>query len=245
MPGALLAVHHTRPVTGCVPARSERTTVPTSRAIRDPERKKRILDAAADLIAKHGFLGVNLNDIGAAAGIVSTGIYRHFDSKAAILVGLFDRVVDRLIRDAEAALRASEDPAMTLGTLVRGQVQFTIEERQLCQVYLQEARNLPEGDQRTLRWKQRHYIDLWQDVLGAIRPELSQPQRQLLVHAAISGMHSVLRFHSPLPEDQLAASMESIARHTLGLDAASSRSVEPAGSAGRPGVPSGSTLVAS
>jgi AcrR family transcriptional regulator len=197
--------------------------VPNTRSVRDPARKARILDAAAVLIAQHGFLGVNLADIGTAAGIVGSGIYRHFDNKAAILVGLFDRVVDRLNTDAEAALQGCDDPVETLGALVRGQVRFTIDERQLCRVYLQESRNLPEGDQRRLRWKQRHYIDLWQDVLGAIQPDLSQPERQVLVHATISGMHSVLRFHSPLGEDELAAVMESVARHTLGLDILAAR----------------------
>jgi AcrR family transcriptional regulator len=193
--------------------------VTRSRAVRDPERKRRILDAAAELIAEHGFLGVNLADMGTAAGIVSTGIYRHFDSKVAILVELFDGVVDRLITDAGAALQSSDDPVSTLSALVHRQVRFTIEERRLCQVHLQDARNLPQGDLRRLRWKQRHYVDLWQDVLGTIRPELSRPHRQVLVHAAISGLHSVLRFHSPLSEDELAELMESTARHTLGLDA--------------------------
>lgn len=209
------------------------------RAVRDPERKTRILDAAADLIAQHGFLGVNLTDIGTAAGIVGSGIYRHFDSKVAILVQLFDRVVDHLIADAESALQDWDDPAKTLEALVRGQIAFTIGERQLCQVYLQESRSLPQGDQRRLRWKQRHYIDLWQDVLGVIRPELTQPQRQVLVHATISGMHSVLRFRSPLTQDELAEFMASVARHTLGLDAVA------AAEAHDPPTGSGTTPVAS
>jgi AcrR family transcriptional regulator len=188
--------------------------------IRDPERKERILNAAAELIARQGFLGVNLADIGTAAGIVGSGIYRHFTSKVAILVELFDRVVDRLVADAESSLRVSDDPTATLVALVHDQVRFTIEERRLCQVYLQESRNLPAGDLRRLRWKQRHYIDLWQDVLGTVQPELSSAQRQVVVHATISGIHSVLRFHSPLPDAELGPLIESVAFRTLGLDPA-------------------------
>jgi AcrR family transcriptional regulator len=75
-------------------------------AVRDPDRRERILDAAADLMARNGYQGVNMTDIGSAAGIVGSGIYRHFDSKNAILVELLDRVVDRLLADAEATLRA-------------------------------------------------------------------------------------------------------------------------------------------
>jgi AcrR family transcriptional regulator len=195
----------------------------STRAVRDPDRRERILSAAAELIAQRGYLGVNLTDIGTAAGIVGSGIYRHFDSKAAILVAMFDRVVDRLIADAEALLRRPAgpdgpgDPAGTLAALVRDQVRFTITERKLCQVYLEESRNLPAGDLRRLRWKQRHYIDLWVDVLGTVRPELTVAQRQVVVHAAIAGIQSVLRHHSQLPEPELAALLASIARDTLGL----------------------------
>jgi len=193
----------------------------STRAVRDPDRRERILSAAAELIAQRGYLGVNLTDIGTAAGIVGSGIYRHFDSKAAILVAMFDRVVDRLIADAEALLRrpdGPDGPAGTLAALVRDQVRFTITERKLCQVYLEESRNLPAGDLRRLRWKQRHYIDLWVDVLGTVRPELTVAQRQVVVHAAIAGIQSVLRHHSQLPEPELAALLASIARDTLGLE---------------------------
>jgi AcrR family transcriptional regulator len=186
--------------------------------IRDPDRRERILDAAADLIAQHGYLGVNLTDIGAAAGIVGSGIYRHFPSKSAILVEMFDRVVDRLIVDAESALRASDDPRATLASLVDGQVRFTLTERRLCQVYLQESRNVPEQDLRRLRWKQRHYIDLWQDVLSAVRPDLGPAQAKVHVHAAISAIHSCLRYHVEIEVSDLSALLAGAARRALGTD---------------------------
>lgn len=190
----------------------------TERRIRDPERKERILGAAATLIAKHGYLGVNLTDIGSAAGIVGSGVYRHFDNKVAILVALFDRVVDRLIVDAEASLRASDSAEATLAALVRGQVRFTISERALCQVYLQESRNLPEQDGRRLRWKQRHYVDLWQEALMSVREDLTPAQVQVLVHAAISVVHSSLRYRNHMEETELAAFLERVACGTLGIE---------------------------
>lgn len=190
----------------------------SQRRIRDPERKERILFAAADLIARHGYLGVNLTDIGAAAGIVGSGIYRHFDNKVAILVALFDRVVDRLIEDAERSLRASSGAEETLAALVRGQVRFTITERALCQVYLQESRNLPEQDSRRLRWKQRHYIDLWQEALQIVRADLAPAQVQVLVHATVSVVHSWLRYRSHLEQDELAPFLEQLACSMMGVE---------------------------
>jgi AcrR family transcriptional regulator len=182
------------------------------------ERKERILTEAATLIAERGYLGVNLTDIGAAAGIVGSGIYRHFDNKAAILVALFDRVVDRLVDDAEAYLRNSNSPETILAALVRGQVQFTMGEHALCQVYLQESRNLPEQDIRRLRWKQRHYVDLWQEALATVRADLPPAKIQVLVHAAISTIHSPLRYRSHLSDSELSMFLEEVACAMLGVE---------------------------
>ena len=54
--------------------------------------------AAAALGAQRGFDAISMADIGAEAGIVGSGIYRHFDSKTAILVAMADRVMDRLMK---------------------------------------------------------------------------------------------------------------------------------------------------
>ncbi len=184
---------------------------------RDPERRERILAAAAELIARHGYLGVSLGDIGAATGIVGSGVYRHFDGKVSILVELFDRVVDRLIADAEVMLRERDQPELALASLVRGQVAFTLNERSLCQVYLQEARNLPEADLRRLKWKQRHYVDLWQDLLRSVHPELSEGEVQVRVHSAISGIQSCLLYHAHVDEVALASMLEASACRVLAI----------------------------
>lgn len=189
---------------------------PVSR-VRDPERRERILNAAAELIARRGYLAVSLGDIGAAAGIVGSGIYRHFDTKIAILVEMFDRVVDRLMAEAEELLRLTEQPEAALVALVRGHLEFTTSERALCEVYLQELKNLPTNDRRRLRWKQRHYVDLWLDLLQSVHPELTAAQAQVRVHAAISAVHSVLLYHSPLEGPELSEAMVATVCGTLGI----------------------------
>jgi AcrR family transcriptional regulator len=186
--------------------------------VRDPERRERILLAATDLIARHGYLGVSLGEIGAAAGIVGSGIYRHFDNKSGILVELFDRVVDHLVADAESDLGASTDPVATLRMLVAGHVRFTMDELLLCRVYLQEAHNLPGDDQQRLRQKQRTYVGIWRDVLCAARPGLLGAQAQALVHAAIAAIHSVLHFRPDLTAAETSALLATAAERVLGID---------------------------
>ena len=67
-------------------------------------RTERLLDATAALVAERGFHAVGIADIGAAAGVSGSAIYRHFRSKQEILVALLDRVVDGLL-DGRAADR--------------------------------------------------------------------------------------------------------------------------------------------
>ena len=76
---------------------------PTPRR-RDPERRQRILTAAAGLVAERGYHEVAMSDIGAAAGIVGSGIYRHFDGKSAVLED--PRGYGRVLRGREGAVEA-------------------------------------------------------------------------------------------------------------------------------------------
>ncbi len=186
--------------------------------VRDPERRQRILTAAGSLIAQRGYPGVSMADIGTAAGIVGSGIYRHFESKSAILVQLFDQVVERLLADAEALLDERGTPEETLAALVRGQVRFALDERTLGAIYLRESRHLPDNDRRRLRWKQRHYVDLWQDLLLGVHPDLTAPQAAVLVHAAIAAAQAALRFRSPVEDEQLATLLHESACRALRID---------------------------
>jgi AcrR family transcriptional regulator len=171
---------------------------------RDPARKERILAAAADLVARRGYHAVSISDIGAAAGVTGPAIYRHFDSKSAVLVALFDQVIDGLLASAGqiASSAASEEAA--LAELVAGQVAFVIADRELARVYHHEINNLPAEDRRRLRRKQRLYLEEWVHVLAELRGGLPDEEARALVHAAIGVIQSALLYHSGLPQQRLA-----------------------------------------
>jgi AcrR family transcriptional regulator len=96
---------------------------------RDPGRKERILVAAAALGARRGFDAISMADIGAEAGIVGSGVYRHFDSKTAILVAMADRVMDRLRTRSATIIAAGLDEGQTLTLLVRDHIEVALTDR--------------------------------------------------------------------------------------------------------------------
>lgn len=185
--------------------------------VRDPERKNRILASAADLLARRGYHAVSIAEIGAAAGITGSGVYRHFDSKSAVLVALFDQVIDDLLLDEQRILESSTDLDLALDQLITGQVEFVVGKRELAQVYHNEINNLPEEDRRRLRRKQRLYLEEWVHLVNEIRSDISDADSRTLVHAAIGAIQSPLFHSAGLAEDRLRVLLAGAARAALGV----------------------------
>jgi AcrR family transcriptional regulator len=183
---------------------------------RDPARKERILAAAADLVARNGYHAVSMADIGAAAGITGAGIYRHFESKSAVLVALFDRVIDGLLRDEQQIVNQVTDLRAALLRLIAGQVEFVVANRELAQVYHNEINNLPEEDSRRLRRKQRLYLEEWVHLLDELHEDLTDTEARVIVHAAIGAIQSTLFHTNSLPEDRLRSLLTDAACAVLG-----------------------------
>ena len=169
---------------------------------RDPDRREKILRAAGEQFARRGYHAVSLADIGAAAGIVGSGVYRHFTSKSAILVALLDQVMVRLLEEAGQILAAEADGERQLEALIQGQVAFAVDDRYLVRLWLREVQALPEADRRRLRRLQRLYVEEWVHLLAELRPGLGDGQARALVHAAIGAIQSVASYDSGLPREQ-------------------------------------------
>jgi AcrR family transcriptional regulator len=189
----------------------------SSRRRRDPDRKERILAAAATLGAGRGFDAISMADIGAEAGIVGSGIYRHFDSKTAILVAMADRVMDRLMTRAAEILAACLDEGQSLSTLIRDHIEVALTDRDALAVYHREVRTLPEDERRRLSRSQRQYIEEWVRLLAPLRPDLAEGEVRLAVHAAIGAIQSTLFFRTGLADERLTELLEVMAHDCMGI----------------------------
>jgi AcrR family transcriptional regulator len=175
------------------------------------------LAAAADLVAHRGFHAVTVAEIGAAAGITGSGVYRHFEGKSAVLVALFDRIIDDLLRDEAEILASGTDLSAALDQLIAGQVEFVVGDRELAQVYYSEINNLPDDDRRRLRRKQRLYLEEWVHLISELRGDLSDADARTIVHAAVGAIQSPLFHNTGLAADRLRELLTAAARAILGI----------------------------
>jgi AcrR family transcriptional regulator len=187
-----------------------RTSTPRGR-----QRRQQLLQAAADLVAERGFHSVGIADIGAAAGVTGSAIYRHFKDKTELLVALFDDVVDELLVRAADTTAVGGAPEAVLDTLVRQHVRFALRERALIAVYNQEVQNLPQADRSRIRRNQRTYVLAWVGELRRLRPELSEDESRTRVQATFGLLNSVSQFPPRLSGDALGELLHAMALRAL------------------------------
>ena len=73
---------------------------------RGRETRERILTSAVGLFALHGFDAMTMRQLGDAAGLDNSSVYRHFPSKAALV----DATLDRVAGDVLSAIAPRIDP---------------------------------------------------------------------------------------------------------------------------------------
>ena len=163
-------------------------TAPTARGQRT---RASLLAATAELVAARGFHAVGISDIGAAAGVSGAAIYRHFASKDALLVAVFESVVGDLLEGARRAVEAHATAEATLCAFIDAHIQFALANRTVIKVYDQEAHNLPAADRARVRRQQRSYANLWFRTVGEVNPTWTEADTAASVHGVFGLINSV------------------------------------------------------
>ncbi|MBJ8347524.1 TetR/AcrR family transcriptional regulator [Antrihabitans sp. YC2-6] len=148
--------------------------------------KREVLIATAlEFIHTRGYHEASIEDIGAAAGMNASSVYRHFSSKAELLAAVFYRASERVAVVIADALAESDSPVDALQNLARRYVATAFSHPSLMSVYYVEFGNLPPHERKNLRLLQRQHVDQWAHLVTSEIPELSQLEARFRVHAAL------------------------------------------------------------
>ena len=91
--------------------------------------RERILDKAARLFRKHGYRGVSIDKIMAAAKLTRGGFYAHFASKDALFAAVIERETDFIRRLREARSDIPERSLAGACAVVRGYLDLANREK--------------------------------------------------------------------------------------------------------------------
>ncbi|MFI5952483.1 TetR/AcrR family transcriptional regulator [Cryptosporangium sp. NPDC051539] len=183
-----------------------------SRPATPDSRREIVLATAIRLFHQHGYHAVGMEDIGRAAGLRASSLYRYFPGKSDLLAAAYHRAADRVAASTATSLDvAGDDDQAALRGLVEGFVALTFDHRDLVAVYLAENNNLPDRDRHELRRIQREQVEQWVRLLESVRPGLSTPDARLLVHAAHNVVTDLGGATDPAPPDAFRSVVTSMA----------------------------------
>jgi AcrR family transcriptional regulator len=123
------------------------------------DARTRVLDAAVDLFAEHGYDGTSVNQVIARAGVAKGGFYHHFASKEALLYEVYGDLIGRQLAGMDDILARALPPAETLRALIADLVETTAASARPALVFWRELHRL--GDERTAAYRRarRRYHD--------------------------------------------------------------------------------------
>jgi len=158
-------------------------------ALRGRARDERIIDAAERLFFERSFDGVGVDDIGKAAGLSGSAIYRYFEGKDEILAAMFDRAVDSLLMLVPAH---RDDAQAQLHDLVHAHVGFAQANPRLAAVWAKEQHCLADPYRRAHQRRQQNYLKIWTSCLSRCYPQRNAGD----ILVAVLGVHALLIAHA-------------------------------------------------
>jgi AcrR family transcriptional regulator len=163
-------------------------------------RRDQILDTAADLFAAKGFHGVSVGEIGRACGISGPALYKHFESKDAVLAAMLVDISERLLDEGQTRVGRASGPEEAIESLVAWHIDFALRHRSLIVVQDRDWQSLPPLARERVRQLQREYVDVWATELRRLHRGLHTDRARAMAHAAFGLINSTP--HSGLIPDE-------------------------------------------
>lgn len=136
----------------------------------DTAVRRRILAAAVDLFAEHGYDATSVSQVINRAGVAKGGFYHHFRSKDDLLYAVYGDLIERQLDGMERILAQRMPPVQTLRALIMDLVETTARSAREALVFSRELAQLGNRRIVQMRSQRRRYhnavIKLVDDAQG-------------------------------------------------------------------------------
>ncbi|MYT30025.1 TetR family transcriptional regulator [Streptomyces sp. SID8354] len=131
-----------------------------------PDRRRELLDTAAEVFAAQGYNATTVRQIADAAGMLAGSLYYHFDSKESMVDEILVTFLDELWAGYDAVLAAGHGPRETIEALVTESFREIDRHRAAVAIYQKEARHLATQPRfGYLTESRRKFEQLWLGTL--------------------------------------------------------------------------------
>lgn len=131
------------------------------------QKQDRILQAAIDVFAEHGYFNARVSDIAKRAEVADGTIYLYFKSKEHILMATLENAFDRFLLIANRELVDVQDPREKLKRLAELHLSSLASNRGLAMVFQTELRQSAKFLSEFSRKHLTSYFDLIRSIIRA------------------------------------------------------------------------------
>jgi AcrR family transcriptional regulator len=190
-----------------------------------PTRLEEIRTAALELFATKGYRATTMHDIGERVGIRGPSIYKHVESKHALLVEIMVRTMDDLLAIQQAAILSTNDFSKQLQRLAESHARYHARHRFEAFVGTREIDSLDEPYRTDVITRRSTYEFGFRSVIeaGVAAGIFRVPSARLASYGVLDlgmGIAVWYRPDGPLTEDEIALSYGELALRLVGAEEA-------------------------
>ena len=127
-------------------------------------RCEQILDAAAELFARHGYADTDTQLLAEKLGVGKGTLYRYFPSKRELFLAAADRVMRQLHQCCEDSIKEVADPLDQVAAAIRAYLAFFAEHPDFVELLMQERAQFKDRKEPTYFKHRAAHVERWREL---------------------------------------------------------------------------------
>lgn len=184
----------------------------TKRAV---EKRRKVMQAAAKLIADRGYHDTSMRDIAAEMNMSAASLYHYFPGKEDLVVALQTECFEELFQRARERVARLSSPVERLYGFVHNHMTYFVEQIALIRVLLHEDGCLSTANRERIREYKQDYVSLCDEIIRSLPREEGAPaiDPRVVVFSLFGMMNWFYTWQHSAPDltgDELAEGMTQI-----------------------------------
>ena len=182
-------------------------------------KKNQILEEAVEMISEFGFHQTTMDKLCEKLDVSKPFLYSYFDNKSDLLIEIYDRVAQISSSGIRDIIQSDDNPEHKIRYIVTYLVRLNIDVQDLCSIYMQEEKNLPEEKRLEIRAKERQLDDSFTRLIedGIAKGVFDVARPRIATLSIFSMARWVHRWYKPgaIPADEIASEIADYALRLL------------------------------
>ena len=160
------------------------------------DRRRQILEIAAQLFARKGYRGTSMRDIGEQAGVLGGSLYHHIKSKDALFIELHNAALDEAERIIAQAVAAQTDPWARLEAACIALLEIQLDPNSLTLPMMNDFREVPDETRGQLVKRRDAFEGLFKELVEAL-PLPATFDRSIYRNLLLSQLNTAADWYRP------------------------------------------------